>query len=1040
MMYKLNTSLHVLSHFVSRVPVSSTSKLWHSHAASSRTRLFLTGALGSILVCAVVLLGGATRAQDPRPQALQGIGPAPNPEFGPNANLDLEKPHLLAGSYYSMRGGLKATLLLNNKGPRPLEVRPTLFSLAGERLDIQPVIVEGNSFRMIDLREWVMVGGPSFEQGSIQLFHPGRDLVLGAQIYLVDDVHSLIFDEKLTEITNGGPARLEGIWWLPSASAQALVTLSNTSDASLTVTTRLMGSAPNHADSTTLDLAPHETRVIDVSRDSRSSIGALSIEHSGTGGPLVARAMVQDLRTGYSSTVQFSAPQKGKSSRLEGAGLRLRGASGESLNPIVVARNVGDAATTLRGRVPYTTADGDVRFVRIAAIRLAPGEAKVIQLDRTSEIDRIPSEVEIAGLEFEHAGAPGSVIMAAHSMSSDGNQVYRVPMWDPLAQRSPTGGYPWYVEGTSSTTVYIKNITRREQKYMAHLVYPGGTYVFGQQTVKGGQTVEIDLRTLRDNQVPDEAGRTIPLNVSRGQIKWSLKPTRKSSTTDPDESLALIGRSEQTDTVQGISSNYSCQSCCTDGFLFGEVSPNSVQLEVGDQVQLTAYETSQDCYGNIVPSQHSANWSTSNTSVASVSGGLVTANGTGNVSISARWFVTEHFSDPGCAEGGPLATGEVRDDLTILAAPGCENGCGSLWHYNTSSAGIVVQPKVTVSKIQYKGPNNSTFTDATSTLYVLKGTQVTFKAIPNPVTATFPSGKPTWSGTSSATGTGETVSVTFGTVSSNTSDFKTVIATSGNSMTVNVIVYDLNLVFTPAVDFAGRSYDHFGIEEQVSLSFTATPAVTVQQIGGLRWDFVTTGNRGQLTNVTDEGTADYSAPDTANSIIFKILVLDGPSKNLGFQQGIVIVEPSGGFITKLSGPKHIANTWSTGFKGVIHITPANVSFFNLLFQEGSCPIVLSGWLNTNEFNIPHAQGPMNRITSKNEVDFEDNIFTGVKSPPYGTGTWHWDIPWKVVTNSNRSISIGTFRQLATADNNGKAVITKGGRSQESNAADPTSDW
>jgi hypothetical protein len=59
--------------------------------------------------------------------------------------------------------------------------------------------------------------------------------VLGAQIYLVDDVHSLIFDEKLTEITNGGPARLEGIWWLPSAGAQALVTLSNTSDASLTV-------------------------------------------------------------------------------------------------------------------------------------------------------------------------------------------------------------------------------------------------------------------------------------------------------------------------------------------------------------------------------------------------------------------------------------------------------------------------------------------------------------------------------------------------------------------------------------------------------------------------------------------------------------------------------------------------------------------------------------------------------------------------------------------------------------------------------------
>jgi hypothetical protein len=233
---------------------------------------------------------------------------------------------------------------------------------------------------------------------------------------------------------------------------------------------------------------------------------------------------------------------------------------------------------------------------------------------------------------------------------------------------------------------------------------------------------------------------------------------------------------------------------------------------------------------------------------------------------------------------------------------------------------------------------------------------------------------------------------------------------------------------------------HFGIEEPVALSFTVTPEVTSQQIGGLRYSIVTTGNVGQLTNVTDTGTADYKAPDMGITVIFKITILAGPAKDGGFQKSIEILEPSGGFITKLSGPKHIANTWSTGFKGVIHITPSNVSFFNLSFYEGSCPIELSGWLNTNQFNIPHAQGPSNRITSKNEVDYEDNIYTGSKGPPYGVGTWHWDIPWNIITNSNRTISLGAFRQLATSDANGKAVITKGGRTQESNAADPTSDW
>jgi len=83
---------------------------------------------------------------------------------------------------------------------------------------------------------------------------------------------------------------------------------------------------------------------------------------------------------------------------------------------------------------------------------------------------------------------------------------------------------------------------------------------------------------------------------------------------------------------------------------------------------------------------------------------------------------------------------------------------------------------------------------------------------------------------------------------------------------------------------------------------------------------------------------------------------------------------------------------------------------------------------------------LNAITSLNEVNYEDNIYTGEKEPPYGTGSWYWDIPWKVITNSGRTISIGTFQELATSDNNGKAVISKGGATQSSNAGDQSSDW
>lgn len=136
---------------------------------------------------------------------------SPSARSGGEANADDDKPHLLAASYYSVRGNLTATLMLNNKGLRPLEVRPTLFSMSGDRFDLAPITVEGTSFREIDMREFG-IAGTAFEEGSLQLFHRGRDLVLGAQIYLVDDEHNFSFEEKLIELTPLGATRLEAVW------------------------------------------------------------------------------------------------------------------------------------------------------------------------------------------------------------------------------------------------------------------------------------------------------------------------------------------------------------------------------------------------------------------------------------------------------------------------------------------------------------------------------------------------------------------------------------------------------------------------------------------------------------------------------------------------------------------------------------------------------------------------------------------------------------------------------------------------------------
>lgn len=515
-------------------------------------------------------------------------------------DTDADKPHLLAASYYSLNHGFTATLMLNNKGPKPIEVKPTLFSLDGQRLELQSITVEGMSFREVNMRDFG-IAGTAFQEGSLQLFHRGKDLVLGAQVKMVDMRRSLIYEEKLLEVqTEVGQQRLEGVWWLPSRRGEVKLVLSNTGDAPLSVAATVDGSAPKQKDAFTLTLSAHETRVIDAQQDvvgkrggALAEVGGITLEHTGDAGALLARVLMQDAAAGYSVSARFYDPQKGKSTKLHGAGLRLGSVAGKQLTPVVVARNVGGSRTTVTGRIPYTRADGSDGTASLPDLRLAPGEAGVVDVKSALQQNGIEGGVASAGLEFEYTNEPGSVIMLAQSVSKDGDHAFTVPMWDILAQRSSTGGYPWKIEDGTTTLAYIKNVTDEPQKYVLSILFEGGAYTTGLNTVEPGQTRVIDVRALRDGQIPNEQGVKIPPAATRGQIQWSIKGPKN---------LVMVGRSEQVDAARGISTSYACQNCCPDSFNDGWLVPgrfNDYITYENDVTQFQAFENTVSCYGYV---------------------------------------------------------------------------------------------------------------------------------------------------------------------------------------------------------------------------------------------------------------------------------------------------------------------------------------------------------------------------------------------------------------------------------------------------------
>jgi hypothetical protein len=276
----------------------------------------------------------------------------------------------------------------------------------------------------------------------------------------------------------------------------------------------------------------------------------------------------------------------------------------------------------------------------------------------------------------------------------------------------------------------------------------GGIYMIGLKPLAAHETVHIDVKKLRDEQIPDERGRTIPLTVASGQLQWTLR--RKDTLPDNDEraNLSLIGRSEQVDLTKKIVNNYACQNCCTGDFAGGHleaaiVSQTFMDLEVQSSRFYFAVEDQQTCYGYqygaiISGSVNNAIWNTSDINLATVNpgdgtGGNVTGVNAGRVQITANWHPRTSIVNPcppGGGGGGPLFTEEAEEKQCDIKADTAEQDsqkkpeddkkekkdepantpniaqCGTCvsrsFNY-TAQVNFNINPKVTISPIQIIG-------------------------------------------------------------------------------------------------------------------------------------------------------------------------------------------------------------------------------------------------------------------------------------------------------------------------------------------------
>jgi hypothetical protein len=202
-----------------------------------------------------------------------------------------------------------------------------------------------------------------------------------------------------------------------------------------------------------------------------------------------------------------------------------------------------------------------------------------------------------------------------------------------------------------------------KHQFLAKLYFDGGEYNIALQEMEAGQTVEIDLKKLRDDQVKDVLGNLIPLTVTGGQLDWQGRANKGQ----------FIGRLAEYDPVAGVASSFSCANCpCDPGFGSGEITPD-ISGFVDDTFTLTAIETDTDCSGAIAFTYSvSADFASTDESVVTVSGSTATLVDAGSASITASWDAS--FMHTHCFFTAEGDCNDARCDLSQVVNPIANKG------------------------------------------------------------------------------------------------------------------------------------------------------------------------------------------------------------------------------------------------------------------------------------------------------------------------------------------------------------------------------
>src|SRR5581483_7094791 len=572
-------------------------------------------------------------------------------------------PQSLTGGLWMMDGNTKANAYLSNMLKEDsLTVLPILHLGNGTAYPLAPVTLEPSGTATIDINQALASQGIApyaTLSGYIEVQYKWGWEVICGNVWNVDVAHSLIFVYSMASPPNpaaqplqdagaNAPSRqtLEGAWWKQDANVTAFVAVSNLTGRAVPATVQVLDGDNQEIGRHEATVSPHGTKIVSLNEllSASATSGGLVVTYEGSQDELVVNAGLQDAAAGYSARLPLGVPPDAsakieESTRAE-LGLMfgpsdpmMNFPSGVVFTPYTIARNLSEQPLSVTPAL-WWMQGGAAQSALLPAFTLAPHQTQRLDMPALLASAGLANFSGNVNLVLDSKGPEGALLLAAGSVDKTNTYVFEVVPRG-VAKSASKGLSYWNTPNGNDTMVTLWNPAYEEQDLVFTLFYTGGHYALPIH-LAARATRTFNVSEITHNSIPDAEGNIVPAGIHEGSAEIA-------GALGENQHILIAMDSGIYNVRKATCGTYYCATCNSIVQVFVTDDPFAVAVG-GSKQETFGYEYNTGAQYDVTST---SNWSSSNTSIATVSAGLTSGIAVGQVNISAIYPYQEpQFETP----------------------------------------------------------------------------------------------------------------------------------------------------------------------------------------------------------------------------------------------------------------------------------------------------------------------------------------------------------------------------------------------------------